>query len=72
MFKKFPIWKFTGDGNSPVSPLLRVTFNQSLPHNQDYSLIRIDIRSTVTPVDVAAACKVLFRITAALALARRS
>ena len=47
---------------------LRATFNQSLWNDQDYSLIRIDIRSQVRPFDVAASCKALFRITAASAL----
>ena len=48
--------------------VLRATFNQSRRHNQNYSLIRIDMTSPVRPVDAAATCKVLIRITASSAL----
>ena len=43
---------------------LRETFNQGLRHDQDYSLVRIDIRSPVRPTGVVAARDVLLRMTA--------
>ena len=38
-----------------LAQVLRATFKQSLRHNQDYSLVRVDIRNPVRPADVAAA-----------------
>ena len=47
-----------------LARILRSIFEQSLWHDQDNSLFRIYIRNPVRPVDVAAACEVLLRITA--------
>ena len=47
-----------------LARVLRATYEQSLQHDQDYSLIRIGIRNPVRPADVAAAYEVLRRITA--------
>ena len=47
-----------------LARVLRATFEKSLRHDQDYSLVRIAIRSPVRPIDVAAACEVHRRITA--------
>ena len=48
--------------------VMRATFNHGFRRDQDYSLITRDIRSPVRPVDAAAACEVVFQMTAASAM----